>query len=53
MSETDWTLVDFSEPKKQTGVEKSAPVFTCPKCGKPLKPRGRHFHVRKCKGERK
>ena len=52
MSETDWTLIDFSEPKK-TGVAKSAPVSPCPKCGKPLKARGQHFHIRACKGDRK
>ena len=51
MSDTDWTLIDFSEPKK-AGVEKSAPVSTsaCPKCGKALKMRGQHLHIKACKG---
>lgn len=22
----------------------------CPKCGRPLKPRGKHLHIRACKG---
>jgi hypothetical protein len=44
--DTDWTLVDFSEPKK-AGEVKASPA--CPKCGKPLG-RGGHFHVKACKG---
>lgn len=46
--DTDWSLIDFSEPKR-AGGEKSSPVSTCPKCGRKLG-RGGHFHVKHCKG---
>lgn len=48
--DTDWTLIDFSEPKR-AGGEKSPPVSTCPKCGKPLG-RGGHFHIKACEGRK-
>lgn len=48
---TDWTLIDFSEPeKKEAAPVKAGAVSTCPKCGRPLKARGQHFHIRSCKG---
>lgn len=52
--DTDWTLIDFDEPKK-AGAVKAAPALPrkeCPKCGKPLG-KGGHFHVKACKGEMK
>ncbi|TIO15627.1 MAG: hypothetical protein E5X86_19860 [Mesorhizobium sp.] len=53
MDDTDWTLVDFSEPKKAGAVNAApaSPLKACPKCGKPLKVRGRHFHVKWCKAD--
>lgn len=47
MDDTDWTLVDFSEPKKKAGGAKSPPVSICPQCGKPL---GARRHA-KCKAK--
>lgn len=52
MEDVDWELVDFSEPKKDTGGAKTSPVSTCPKCGKTLKKRGAHFHIRACEGSK-
>lgn len=50
---TDWSLMDFSEPKKDAGGEKSSPLSpkTCPKCGRELG-RGGHFHVKACEGRK-
>ena len=58
----DWTLVDFTDKKREPGsakmppapatsVSKKMPVSdkACPKCGK-LFGRGRHLHVKHCKG---
>jgi len=49
--DVDWSLMDFTDPRKDAGGEKSPPVSikTCPKCGKPLG-QGGHFHVKYCKG---
>lgn len=49
--DTDWTLIDFDEPKANTGAVKAAPVLpsACPKCGKTLG-RGKHLHLKHCKG---
>lgn len=51
--DTDWSLIDFSEPKK-TGGAKASPVSVpkghCPKCGKHIG-RGLHFHVKACSGD--
>ena len=53
MDDIDWTLVDFSEPKiKDAGGAKPSPVSVCPKCGKALKKRGAHFHIRACEGSK-
>jgi hypothetical protein len=56
--DVDWTLVSFEKPKPVTATFDSpfgkvtAPAPTaCPHCGKALKPRGRHFHIRACKGK--
>ncbi len=55
--DVDWSLVSFEKPKR---VDPAAPVVAadikldtsaCPHCGKALKPRGRHFHIRACKGK--
>lgn len=50
MDDIAWTLVDF-EPKDAGGA-KPSPVSTCPKCGKALKKRGAHFHIRACEGSK-
>lgn len=49
--DTDWTLVDFEPPMRQKKTNGGPMTYShCPKCGKPLKPRGQHFHIRSCKG---
>jgi hypothetical protein len=49
MDETDWTLVDFDEPKKAGAPVPVLSAKVCPKCGKEVG-RGRYFHVKHCKG---
>ena len=50
--DTVWSLIDFSEPKKEAGAAKPAPVAkTCPKCGCALG-RGSHLHVKHCRGSK-
>lgn len=49
MDDTDWTLIDFSEPKKADAA-KVVPALAlkeCPHCGRPLG-KGGHFHVKAC-----
>lgn len=49
--ETIWSLIDFSEPRKRGGEQSPPLSVECPKCGKKLKKRGAHFHIRACKGD--
>ena len=54
--DVDWTLISFKKrPEKVAAVEKSAAAVNpdaCPKCGKALKSRGKHLHIRACKGKK-
>lgn len=43
--DTDWALVDFTEPKKPEPVIKGQ----CAKCGKHIG-KGAHFHEKTCRG---
>ena len=48
----DWVTVNL-KPTEETldGVALAKPLTAaCPKCGKALKGRGQHFHVRACRG---
>ena len=40
------------EPEKNEAPAKAAVLDSnvCPKCGKPLKAQGRHFHIKACRG---
>lgn len=42
----DYVLLDFEDKKPEDQVN---PDF-CPKCGKLLKAKGKHLHVRACNG---
>ncbi len=48
--DTDWSLVDFSDPKPAEKAPQEADKGTCPKCGKHVG-KGVHFHVRFCDGD--
>lgn len=45
--DTDWTLMDFTPPKK--AEPKPIDKGTCPKCGKHIG-KGAHFHIKACDG---
>lgn len=45
--DTDWSLVDFDEPKKASADPHQTEKGTCPKCGKHVG-KGIHFHVKNC-----
>ncbi|MGB1215600.1 MAG: hypothetical protein ACPG4X_19675 [Pikeienuella sp.] len=46
---TDWSLVDFDEPVKKPAVTDKPVDGKCPKCGRELKARGAHFHIKACR----
>lgn len=48
----DWQLIDFDEPKDKAGEASASPASVCPKCGRALKKRGAHFHIRACEGSK-
>lgn len=49
--DVDWTLVSFEKPKwPAPEAAPKTPLAECPKCGRPLKSRGQHLHIRACKG---
>lgn len=44
-------IEDNHEEKIEAPAEKVLTASNaCPKCGKALKKKGRHFHIRKCRG---
>lgn len=45
--ETDYVLLDFEDKKPTDPTLKDD---FCPKCGKLLKAKGRHLHIRACYG---
>lgn len=51
--DVDWAMISFEpKPKPVPVVAASDPEDdVCPKCGKPLKARGKHLHIRACKGK--
>ena len=49
--DVDWCLMDFGDqrrPVKKAAPVPAGPLTACPKCGRALKSRGQHFHLRKC-----
>ena len=40
----DYVLLDFDDKKPTENTD------LCPKCGKLLKAKGKHFHIRSCDG---
>lgn len=45
--DTDWSTIDFSDPKRSA---KEPEKGACPKCGKKLG-KGGHFHIKACDGQ--
>lgn len=46
--DTDWTLIDFTEPKP--AASKDTPKGCCPKCGRGIG-RGSATHIKYCLGK--
>lgn len=47
--DTDWSLVDFSDPKPAVKEPQAVEKGTCQKCGKHVG-KGAYAHIKACKG---